>query len=256
MDSRIQLAKTLPEKDYISPGLSLVMPDAAFPNMVIGDKSVPKWPWLRREIDHNWYTDRRNPDAGFLDRDEAAIVYNAGLLFRGQPCLEVGCWRGWSAVHLALGSRCLDIIDPVFADPGFARSVYESCDAAGVLHDVSFHQGFSPGAIDDLARETGKKWSLFFIDGDHEGDAPRRDAQAAIRHANETAMVLFHDLASPAVAAGLDEMWEAGWNTMIYQTMQIMGVAWRGAVEPIRHIPDPAINWTLPVHLQGYRISG
>ncbi len=43
---------------------------------------------------------------------------------------------------------------------------------------------------------------------------------------------------------------------MVYQTMQIMGVAWRGNVEPVRHQPDPKIEWRLPEHLQHYSVSG
>ncbi len=246
----------LPAHDYVSPGLEIILPDAAFPNMQIGDTSVPKWPWLRRWVAQNWYTDRRNPDAGFASRDEASILYNSALLFRGKSCLEVGCWRGWSAVHLALGAGNLDIIDPIFADPDFLESARNSFAAAGVLDKVSLHQGFSPAAIDELAKSTGKRWSLIFIDADHEGDAPRKDAEAAIRHAADTAIILFHDLASPYVAAGLDAMREAGWQTMVYQTMQIMGVAWRGDVRPVHHIPDPDVFWTLPLHLAGYKVSG
>jgi glycosyltransferase involved in cell wall biosynthesis/predicted O-methyltransferase YrrM len=246
----------LPDYDYVSPGLEIIIPDAAFPNMVVGDTSIPKWPWLRRWVEQNWYTDRRNPDVGFASRDEASILYNNALLFRGKPCLEVGCWRGWSAVHLALGAGELDIIDPIFADPDFLDSARNSFEIAGVLGKVSLHTGCSPAAIDELSKSTGKRWSLIFIDADHEGDAPRKDAEAAIRHAADTAMVLFHDLASPYVAAGLDEMRDAGWQTMVYQTMQIMGVAWRGDVRPIHHIPDPRVFWTLPRHLTGYKVSG
>ena len=118
----------LKSHDYVSPGLSIIIPDAAFPNMIVGDTATIGWPWLRRWVEHNWYTDRRNPEVGFASRDEAAILYNSALLFRGKSCLEVGCWRGWSAVHLALGSCSLDIIDPVFADPEFAESVLNSCE--------------------------------------------------------------------------------------------------------------------------------
>lgn len=246
----------LPDYDYVSPGLELVVPDHAFPNMVVGDTAIPQWPYLRRWVEHNWYSDRRNPHSGFTSRDEAAILYNTALMFRGKPCLEVGCWRGWSAVHLALGSGSLDIIDCIFDDPDFAGSIRDSCQAAGVLDRVRFHQGFSPGAIDSLSQSTKTRWSLMFIDADHEGDAPRRDAEAALRNCADTALVLFHDLASPAVAAGLDTMRDAGWRTRVYQTMQIMGVAWRGDIEPVPHIPDPRVFWTLPRHLSGYEVSG
>ncbi|MDR3539178.1 MAG: class I SAM-dependent methyltransferase, partial [Acetobacteraceae bacterium] len=246
----------LPENDYVSPGLAIIMPDRAFPNMIVGDISVPRWPYLRRWVEQNWYTDRRNPSAGFVNRDEASILYNSALLFRGKPCLEVGCWRGWSAVHLALGSGMLDIIDPVLGNPDFAESIIASCEAAGVLDKVTFHTGASPEAIHTLAQSSDKRWSLIFIDADHEGDAPRLDAEAAMLYATDTAMMLFHDLASPFVAAGLDAMRNAGWHTMVYQTMQIMGVAWRGNVQPVKHVPDPKVFWTLPRHLSGYEVSG
>jgi glycosyltransferase involved in cell wall biosynthesis/predicted O-methyltransferase YrrM len=251
-----QVSAALPLGDYVSPGLAIILPDAAFPEMIVGDASLPRWPYLRRWVEHNWYTDRRNPEVGFASRDEAAILYNSALKFQDKPCLEVGCWRGWSAVHLASGAGSLDIIDPVLADATFADSVRASCERAGVLDHVTFHSGFSPNAIDALALSTGKRWSLIFIDGDHEGDAPRLDAEAAMRCAADTAMVLFHDLASPYVAAGLNAMREAGWNTMLYQTMQIMGVAWRGDVEPPPHVPDPRVFWTLPKHLAAYQVSG
>jgi len=110
--------------------------------------------------------------------------------------------------------------------------------------------------VQELAAARSQPWSLIFIDGDHEGDAPRLDAEIVMRYAPADAMVLFHDLASPYVSAGLDAMRNAGWQTMVYQTMQIMGVAWRGNVTPVEHVPDPEIFWTLPRHLSGYTVSG
>ena len=246
----------LPENDYVSPGLAVVMPDDAFPNMIAGDTSVPRWPYLRRWVEQNWYTDRRNPQVGFASRDEASLLYNNALLFRGKPCLELGCWRGWSSVHLALGAGQLDIIDPMLDTPDFLESITSSCRAAGVLDQVSFHPGTSPETVHALAQASGKRWSLIFVDADHDGDAPRRDAVVAQQYAADTAMVLFHDLSSPYVAAGLDALRDAGWRTMVYQTMQIMGVAWRGNVQPVVHVPDPKVFWTLPRHLAGYQVSG
>ena len=43
----------LPDGDYVSPGLDIIMPDAAFPNMIVGDVSVPRWPYLRRWVEQN-----------------------------------------------------------------------------------------------------------------------------------------------------------------------------------------------------------
>src|SRR5260370_31774944 len=75
-------------------------------------------------------------------------------------------------------------------------------------------------------------------------------------HAAQDALMLFHELASPEVARAIDYLKDKGWNTMVYQTMQVMGVAWRGNVQPAQHFPDPSIIWPLPVHLGRHRVSG
>ena len=36
----------------------------------------------------------------------------------------------------------------------------------------------------------------------------------------------------------------------------MMGVAWRGAIEPVAHKPDPTQPWRVPDHLAGIPISG
>ena len=88
-----------PEGDYVSPGLARIRLDDSFPNMVVGDKATATWPYLRREIPHNWYVDRRQPTVGFVNRDEAHILYNSALRCPGRQ-LEIGCWLGWSACHM------------------------------------------------------------------------------------------------------------------------------------------------------------
>jgi hypothetical protein len=69
-------------------------------------------------------------------------------------------------------------------------------------------------------------------------------------------MVVFHDLVSPHVAAGLRALAAKGWNVMAYQTAQMMGVAWRGTIQPVAHSPDPSQPWAVPPHLEGIPISG
>jgi len=246
----------LPEGDYISSNLESTLPDFAFPHLIKGNVSDSSWPYLRREIPHNWYVDSRNPTVGFVSRDEASILYNTAVMFKGKDCLEIGCWRGWSTVHLALGSRTLDVIDPVLADPNFASDVKAACARADVLDCITFFAASSPSAVHAVAHAAAKKWSLIFIDGDHDGDGPLRDAEVVAQHAADNAMVLFHDLASPHVTAGLDYFRRQGWQTRVYQTMQIMGVAWRGDVQPVDHKPDASITWDLPDHLSGYEVSG
>jgi hypothetical protein len=119
---------TVPRGDCIAPGLPVVLPDGAFANLVVAATVQNSWPDLRREVAYNRYVDKRNPTVGFVNRDEAAIPYNTVLRFAGRPCLEIGCWRGWSTAHIALGCGKLDVIDPVLADEGFAADVKASLD--------------------------------------------------------------------------------------------------------------------------------
>src|SRR5262249_25840202 len=141
--------EALPAGDYVSPGLLAVMPDACFPNMIVGDKAAVTWPYLRREVPHNWYCDRRRPLVGFLNRDEVLLLYNLAVRFRGKPALEIGCWMGWSTCHLALAGLALDVLDPVLAEPE-GNSVRGSLADAGVLANVRLCAMPSPAGIGAL----------------------------------------------------------------------------------------------------------
>ncbi|MEG4309534.1 MULTISPECIES: glycosyltransferase [unclassified Microcoleus] len=249
----------LPAGDYVSPGLKVILPDAYFPNMIVGDTQTCSWPYLRREIKHNWYVDRRANSVGFLSRDEAHILYNTALQFKGKKALEIGCWLGWSACHLALAGVELDVVDPLLEREDIRQSVIDSIqsalNASGVQTSVELIPGYSPQRVEEYSAQFNRKWSLIFIDGEHGGDGPLNDAIACEKLAEEDAIILFHDLTAPDVAQGLDYLKQRGWQTVVYQTMQIMGAAWRGNVEPVKHQPDPKISWQLPAHLHGYNIS-
>lgn len=257
--SKITNNTLLPTGDYVSPGLKIILPDAYFPNMIVGDTQTCPWPYLRREIKHNWYVDRRANSVGFLSRDEAHILYNTALQFKGKKALEIGCWLGWSACHLALAGVELDVIDPLLEREDIRQSVIDSIqgalNASGVQTSVTLIPGYSPQKVEELANQFNRKWSLIFIDGEHEEPGPLNDAIVCEQFAEEDAIILFHDLTAPDVAQGLDYLKQRGWQTVVYQTMQIMGAAWRGNVAPAKHQPDPNISWELPAHLQGYNIS-
>jgi cephalosporin hydroxylase len=258
--SEITKNTLLPAGDYISPGFKIILPDAHFPNIIVGDTQTCPWSYLRREIPHNWYVDLRAPTVGFLSRDEAHILYNTALQFKGKKALEIGCWLGWSACHLALAGVELDVVDPLLERDDIRQSVIDSIqgalNASNIQTSVELIPGYSPQRVEEFAVKFNRKWPLIFIDGEHEGDGPLNDAIVCEKFAEKDAIILFHDLASPAVARGLDYLKQRGWQTVIYQTMQIMGAAWRGNVEPIKHQPDPSISWELPAHLQGYSVSG
>src|SRR5947209_8730027 len=125
------------DRDYISPGLRVVMPDAHFPLMRPGDRLSHPWKYLRREVPHHWYVDERYPLMGFMNRDEATILHNIALQFTGRPALEIGAWLGWSTCHLALAGVRLDVIDPAHADPEFRAVVERSLAGCGVSANVN-----------------------------------------------------------------------------------------------------------------------
>ena len=98
------VAKTLwpgPRRDYVSPGL--VDPGLLrhFPSLEEGDVADLQWPYLRKDAPHIWRRDlrsRRNPYIGVLSLDEATLLHNNALPFRGKRGLEIGC-------HYALVDR-------------------------------------------------------------------------------------------------------------------------------------------------------
>ena len=131
---------------------------------------------------HNFRSDRRSPLVRpFVSRDEAHILHNTALAYRGDRALEIGCWMGWSACHLAAAGVALDVIDPLLAHPDIDRSVRISLTAAGVHQRVRLLPDSSPAAVFRLQQAEALRWDLLFIDGNHNRPGPLQDAIAAPR---------------------------------------------------------------------------
>jgi predicted O-methyltransferase YrrM len=241
--------------DYVSDDLTVPNLNSLFPNMIVGSKEAVTWPYFRKEIDHTWYVDKRNPEVGFINKDEAAILYCSAQLFAGRRGLEIGAWRGWSTAHLLASELAsLHVVEPLLSDSEWKREFVIAVNGAGGENRAILIADSSPEAVVRLG-DGGSRWSFVFIDGDHDGLAPTNDALACQRYLEPTAMILFHDLVSPHVSAALRALDAQGWKTMVYQTAQMMGVAWRGDVAPVRHRPDQGQKWTVPDHLAGFAIS-
>lgn len=243
-------------KDYVAANLEAPVLDYLFPNMIETDKSASTWPYFRKEIDHPFRVDRRNPTVGFINREEASLLYCNARAFKGRSGIEIGAWRGWSTAYLvAAGIAPLHVVEPLLKDPNWRCEFEEVIRGAGGTSTTILVPETSPEAVVRLG-EAGARWSFVFIDGDHDGDAPTRDALACAPYLEDTAMVVFHDLVSPHVAAAFRALGAKGWNMMAYQTAQMMGVAWRGAIAPVAHKPDPTQPWSVPDHLKGIEIAG
>lgn len=235
--------KVAPESryDYVPPGLIDPSLQAKFPSLIIKDPDEAVWPYLRKEVPHRWRVDSRStkPNIGVLSYEEAVLLHNFALPFKGRRGLEIGCHLAWSTAHLAAAGLHLDVIDPALGVPRHRAHVEGSLEACGLLGHVSLFEGFSPSIVDAVAALNEERWSFVFIDGLHDGDAPRQDAVAVSEHMAPTAAIAFHDLAAPPVARGLEALREMGWQVRVYQTMQVMGLAWRGSYEPPEHVMDP-----------------
>jgi hypothetical protein len=236
-----QKALSMQRYDWLAPGLERANLLAKFPEMIERDPAPIPWPYLRKEVPHIWRTDTRShrlPDTGAISVEEAELLYNNALAFRGQRGLEIGCHFGWSTAHLVAAGLVLDVVDPALGHEDQYVAVVDSLSRVVGGDAALLWPGYSPGILPAVYAAGAERYSFVFVDGYHEGDAPRLDAEAVMPLCAETACVMFHDLTSPFVTAGLTAMKKAGWNTGYYSTMQIVGIAWRGDFAPVHHQAD------------------
>lgn len=100
--------------DYVSPNFQRIDGDWAFPKMwKTRDQAVKCTDGTERNSPHWYRCDYRWERIGFVTFDEAHILYNAALQFRGKRALEIGCHVGYSSWHLLAGGVELAICDPV-----------------------------------------------------------------------------------------------------------------------------------------------
>ena len=135
-------------KDYVAANLEAPVLDHLFPNMIEADKSASTWPYFRKQIDHPFRVDRRNPTVGFINRDEASILYGNARAFRGRSGIEIGAWRGWSTVHLvASGIAPLHVVEPLLADADWRREFEQAIRGAGGGSTTILVPETSPAAV-------------------------------------------------------------------------------------------------------------
>ena len=230
-------ARNLRPYDYVAPGLE--PPPALLANCfpaVIHRKS------FNPNVPHTARIDARFPDVGLVTWDEASIIYSYGRMLRGKRFLEIGCWVGWSTVILGLSGVELTVIDPVLGGEPQGDACRVSIARAGLTGSVRLVPGCSPEAVAKLS-SAGERWDGFFIDGDHVGDAPLRDAMVCAEVAGPNSIMLFHDLRLHNIGQALTWLEGHGWNCAAHYTSMFLGVAWRGTCTPLRHKHDPLVKW-------------
>jgi predicted O-methyltransferase YrrM len=244
--------------DYVPPNMHAPDLSPLFPYARPENPWAVNWPYLRKEVPHVWRSDSRNDTpwvTGNASSEEAACLYSLASLFRGQRGLEIGTHFGWTGAHLLAAGLRLDCIDPEFASPVREAAIREVFDAISGREVYRLWAGYSPGLVSQARAAEEEPWSFVFIDGNHDGDAPRDDACEVLKYLADDAIVVFHDLTSPFVERGLAVYKNAGFSVKLFNTMQILGVAWRGSVHPPEHIQDPNVPVIFHEHLAKYLVQ-
>lgn len=227
-----------------------------FPTAETYDPTRIKWPYLRYRVPHLFRKDTRekgNNVTGLMSIEEAAITYTLARQFSGRKALEIGCHFGWTTAHIVAAGLTVDVIDPRLGDPYQKNEVHKSVLSVCQSEDrFTLWEGYSPSLIPAVAAKCGEPYNFVVIDGNHDDEAPANDAREAIKYCADDCIVVFHDMVSPHVSAGLEVFKDAGWDIRIYDTMQILGIASRGNVTLPGYTKDPNNYLVRPDHLSAF----
>lgn len=178
------------------------------------------------------------PDCSYWTDDEAAILYHVAKRLGGQ-WVDLGCRFGWTTAHIAVAGCKVIAVDPVLQfQAQNARFEYNLCHFWSGVLEISH---LSAQAWADT--ETGL-YNGFVIDADHDPPQPLFDAQACLRLAQDTCVIMLHDFMGRPVREAVEWlMADGGLKCRIYNTPNMVACCWRGDFTPPDHVADPAIDW-------------
>lgn len=140
------------------------------------------------------------PLAEFWTKEEASYL---AQMAKGRMVLEVGTWKGCSAILMARGGALhVDAVDPQRGGQGLPEEgALEECWANlkryGVRDKVTLHVG---GSERLLSMFYGRVWDLVLIDGDH--DRCRADTHDAVELLDRGGVIVWHDMGAWKVDEG------------------------------------------------------
>ena len=206
---------------------------------------------LRRQVPHIWRTDtREKPNrTGNISTEEAALLYALATQKKGCRGIEIGSHFGWSTAHLLQAGLCIDAVDPAFSNAERLQQVSSSLEQWVETGSVQLWPGYSPYIIPAISATQKQRYSFAFVDGNHDNNGPLLDVNALIPFLTTDAFVVFHDLTFDDVAAAVRYLKDIGWQVRVYNTMQVMAVAWREGTEPLAYDGDLSHGVRLPPHL-------
>jgi predicted O-methyltransferase YrrM len=189
--------------------------------MITWQRLVAPFRWHALAPDPDWAVNRVLQIEGQMSREEvAALIHLAQGVPASQVMVEIGAYRGRSAVALGLGSRLgnearIYSIDPHDCFVGVLGGTYGPLDLVcyykNLTDDLTRRQAES---IDQIA-DVGFRWKaqnvgLLFIDGNHQFRAVLDDFNAWLPCVVPGGIIAFHDANIPDVQSvlGLPEVKE------------------------------------------------
>lgn len=149
---------------------------------------------------------------GMISADEAALLYRLASKPRAGCIVEIGSWRGKSAIAMALGAKTLPpakrptitCIEPHAESTGILGGEFGPRD-----REAFFKAVLDAGCAESIAlvnlpsTSAAKAWSkpigLLFIDGDHSEEGVQTDVDAWMPFLTRTGIIVFDDATDKSI---------------------------------------------------------
>lgn len=162
---------------------------------------------------------------GATSPEELFHLFELAQSVRDGCIVEIGSWRGRSAVALALGSKCAYRVPVYCIEPH--ESFHDICGGNyGAIDRNAFFQNMLRANVLDIVRLVNlsseyvtREWptavGLLWVDGDHSYKGVKRDMACWLPHLRPDATVAFHDSLEPRLGPYhmVEELMRSGqWN--------------------------------------------
>jgi predicted O-methyltransferase YrrM len=178
-------------------------------------------------------------NCGFLNRDEAAILYQCAKQIGGL-WLDIGAHTGWTALHMAAAGAHVVALEPMFANDEFRVRAQRNIDRARMYNKILL----KPVTSRMYFEHSTEGFDGVMIDGDHCWMNPLQDAVWAFKHLMPRGVILLHDFIGGPVREATKYLMCEGMKCRIYcASSQLLAVCWQGDFTPPDYTPDSSIDW-------------
>jgi predicted O-methyltransferase YrrM len=186
-------------------------------------------------------------NCGFLNRDEAAILYQCAMALGkdkrlSNVWLDIGAHTGWTALHMAAAGAYVTALEPMVAHSEFVSRTLGNIQRASMTASVNVLPVTSRMYFEGIWNSS--QFDGVMIDGDHCWMNPLYDAVWSFKHLEPRGVILLHDFIGGPVREATKYLMCEGMKCRIYcASSQLLAVCWRGDFTPPEYTPDPKIDW-------------